>query len=82
MEGLAAISGFFFFCFFVLSIIVLVVFFVMASNIGSIVRMLRRMESNSMAIKNALEKMNSQAVPNTMSESDKARAYDRSQTKM
>ena len=82
MEGLAAISGFFFLCSFILSVVILVIFFVMASNIGSIAKSLRRLEGNSISMKNALERIDAKDSSRMMNDADKAAAYDREQTKL
>jgi predicted Holliday junction resolvase-like endonuclease len=64
---------------FIISLILLIVFLVMAINIGSIVKILRRIETNSNLIKNSFERLSdneSQKNPSKMTLEEKARAFD------
>jgi predicted Holliday junction resolvase-like endonuclease len=66
---------------FIISLVILIVFLVMASNIGTVVKILRRIEMNSMSIKSSLEKLTdkeAQKSPDKMTVEEKARAFDKS----
>jgi hypothetical protein len=67
MEDILALSGF--------------LFFVMASNIGSIVKILRRMERNSISIDQSLERIKGTLIneeSSKLSDQEKARRFDQS----
>jgi hypothetical protein len=76
MAELAALSGL---ITFVIGLTLLIVFFVMATNIGTMVKILRRMEAQSQSIKISLDKL-ANTIPNEKSKSmtveEKAKAYD------
>lgn len=82
MGDLAIVSGFFSF---VIGLTLLIVFLVMTSNIGSILRTLKRIESNSVGIKSSLERISKSVAPieitkkspDQMTTEEKARAYDK-----
>jgi len=68
----------------ILGVALLVCFFVMASNIGSILKTLKRIELNSVNIRSSLEKIAStvpgrespKKSPDQMTMEEKATAYD------
>lgn len=56
---------------FILGVVVLIVFFVMASNIGSMTRSIRRMETQQMEMVSSLHK-----IAGMESEAEKAKRFD------
>lgn len=78
MTELAALSGL---ISFIIGLTLLIVFLVMATNIASLVKILRRIEMHSMSIKSSLEKLTdkeAQKAPDRMTTEEKARAFDKS----
>jgi predicted aspartyl protease len=63
----------------IVCLLALIVFFVMATRITEIVRILRRLEMNSTTIRAAIERQAMRVDPKGMTDEEKARAYDRGQ---
>lgn len=82
MESLAFLS-------LILGLALLVCFFVMAGNIGSILKTLKRIELNSVNMRSSLEKIvgsmpandPARKSPDQMTTEEKARAYDKGKSK-